>query len=184
VGTLRLGRKNAIHSRGDRLVGGIVTALGLLLLGAAWWAGNSRYTILKSWPTVEAAVTKSEVSRSSGLYGSSKTVYHTKIEFMFEAGGKQFTASSSDDSESRGGAQMTANNYAPGTRHAIRYNPANPNDIRFNAGYSVEFFLTPILFAVFGLSLVWFGLKLLWRSRSSKQASRRFSNIAGQDTSE
>jgi Protein of unknown function (DUF3592) len=159
---------------------GFVTALGLLLLGWALWKANS----LKSWPAVEAEVTKSEVSGPSshsssgtlvapGLTGSHKTVYSTKVEFRFAAAGKQFTASSSDESDDRGGANQTARGFVPGTRHTIRYNPANPNEIRFNAGYfnvvyTVMFFENPIFFGLLGLVLAGNGLRLLWKSRSMR----------------
>ena len=166
--------------RGDIWVGGFLTALGLLLLGGALWTANR----LKSWPAVEAEVTKSEVSgpfshSSSGtlvvpaLTGSHKTVYSTKVEFRFAAAGKQFTASSSDESDDRGGANQTARDFAPGTRHTIRYNPENPNEIRFNAGYlnvvyTIMFFLNPIAFGLSGLALTRYGLQWLWRSRSMR----------------
>jgi hypothetical protein len=158
-------------NRSDILVGKVLTALGLLLLAGAWWAGNR----LKSWPAVEAEVTKSEVSKLSSFasrdgYG---TAYRTKIEFRFDADGKQFTASSSEKSASHGGAQSTADMYAPGTRHTIRYNPANPNDISFNAGYfgvvyTLIFFLKPIFLGIFGLALTSQGLQCLWRTRSMR----------------
>jgi Protein of unknown function (DUF3592) len=162
--------------RVDIWVGGFVTALGLLLLGGALWSANR----LKSWPAVEAEVTKSEVSgpsRSSsdtlvvpGLTGSHKIVYSATVEFRFAAAGKQFTASGSEQSDDRGGANQTARNFAPGTRHTIRYNPANPNEVRFNPGYfnvvyTIMFFMNPIIFGLFGLGLAGGGLRWLWRSR-------------------
>ena len=152
-------------------VGKFLTALGLLLLVGAWWTGNR----LKSWPAVEAEVTKSEVSKLSSFgsrdgYGNS---YRAKIEFRFEADGKQFNASSSEKSASHGAAQSTADMYAPGTRHTIRYNLANPSDISFNAGYfgvvyTLLFFLKPIFLGIFGLALTSHGLQCLWRSRSMR----------------
>ncbi len=158
----------ANHSRGDIVFNGSITALGLLLLGGVWWMGNSRYTILKSWPAVDAQVTKSKVT-------SNEDVYHTNIEFRFEADGKQFTASSSDSSDNESAAQMIADTYAPGTRHTIRYNPANPNDIRFNAGYTPEFFVVPLVLGIPGVFLTLGGLRRLcaslyslWKSRSSQ----------------
>jgi len=169
-------------ARQDRVfirIQGFVTALGLLLLGWALWKANS----LKSWPEVEAEVTKCQVSGPSrfsgetlvipGLTGSHKTVYFTTVEFRFAAAGKQFTASSSDQSDDRGGANKTARGFAPGTRHTIRYNPANPNEIRFNAGYfnvvyTVIFFMNPIFFGLFGLGLAGCGLRVLWKSRSTR----------------
>ncbi len=161
----------ARHIRSDIPVGRFLTALGLFLLGGAWWTGNR----LKSWPAVEAEVTKSEVSKLSSFgsrngYGNA---YSTKIEFRFEVDGKQFTASSSEKSASHGGAQSTAAMYTPGTRHTICYNPANPNDISFNAGYfdvvyTLIFFLKPIFLGIFGLGLTSQGLQCLWRSRSMR----------------
>jgi hypothetical protein len=155
----------AKQSRGDIRVGGFVAALGLLLLGAAWWTGNR----LRSWPAVEAEVIQSEVSGPSHL-GSGKTFYYTKVEFRFAADGKQFTASSSDKSDSLWLAHQTATAFALGTRHTIRYNPASPNKISFNAGYfkpvyMVRFFLQPILLGMSGLALTGCSLQLVRKSR-------------------
>jgi hypothetical protein len=119
----------AKQRRGDVRVGEFLAALGLLLLGAAWWTGNR----LKSWPAVEAEVTQSEVSGPSHL-GPGKTRYYTKVEFRFAADRKQFTASSSDKSDSPWLAHQTATAFARGTRRTIRYNPASPNNVSFNAG--------------------------------------------------
>jgi uncharacterized protein DUF3592 len=151
--------------RGEVLVGGLLAALGLLLLGGAWWTGNNRFTILKYWPTVTAEVTKSEAYLSSSGSHSDRW-YRTKIEFRFEVDGKQFAASASEKSDSSSGAQMTAKAYAPGTRHTIRYNPANPNDIRFNTNDTVVFFLAPIVLGIFGLAATRIGLLWVWGARS------------------
>jgi Protein of unknown function (DUF3592) len=156
----------AKHRRGDILAGGLITAMGLLLLGGAWWTGNRQYTILKSWPTVEAEVTKSKVNLIRESHNS--LMHYTRIEFRFDADGKQFTASSSERSGTLGGAQMTAHTHAPGTRHTIRYNSANPNDIRFNADETIMFFSTPIVLGLAGLALTGGGLRWLWRARRSK----------------
>ena len=154
----------AKQRRGDIRVGGFLAALGLLLLGASWWTGNR----LRSWPAVEAEVTQSEVSGPSRL-GSGKTMYYTKVEFRFATDGKQFTASSSDKSDSPWLAHQTATAFAPGTRHTIRYNPASPNKISFNAGYfnpvyMFRFFLQPILLGMSGLVLIACGLQSLRKS--------------------
>jgi Protein of unknown function (DUF3592) len=163
--------KMARPIRSDISVGRFLTALGLLLLAGAWWTGNR----LKSWPAVDAEVTKSEVSKLSSFgsrngYGNA---YSTKIEFRFEADGEQFTVSSSEKSASHRGAQSAADMYTPGTRHTTRYNPANPNDISFNAGYfdvvyTLIFFLKPIFLGIFGLGLTSQGMQCLWRSRSMR----------------
>lgn len=152
--------------RADVFVGGCLAVLGLLLLGGAWWTGYNRYAILKYWPAATAEVTKSEAYLALGPSGSSGRTYRAKIEFRFEVDGKQFTQSVSEKNGTLGGAQMTAHAYAPGTRHIIRYNPANPNDIRYNMDDTIFFFLTPILLGVFGLAVTRIGLLWVWRARS------------------
>jgi hypothetical protein len=47
-------------------------------------------------------------------------------------------------------------------------NPANPNDIRFNADETIMFFSTPIVLGLAGLAITGGGLRWLWRSRRSK----------------
>jgi hypothetical protein len=100
-------------------------------------------------------------------------VYSATVEFRFAAAGKQFTASGSEQSDDRGGANQTARNFAPGTRHTIRYNPANSNEVRFNPGYfnvvdTIMFFMNPIIVGLFGLGLAGGGLRFPWKSRSMR----------------
>jgi hypothetical protein len=51
-----------------------------------------------------------------------------------------------------------ADRFARGTRHPIKYNPADPNDIRFNAEYSFRFFLLPIISGGLGLIFSFVGI--------------------------
>ena len=57
---------------------------------------------------------------------------------------------------------MVANTYSPGTNHTIRYNPANPNDIRFDR---VNAFETPVAVGIFGVAMLVIGLRWLFRCR-------------------
>ena len=74
-------------------------------------------------------------------------MYQAEIEFRYTIDGKPFeTPSRSDYSTSDYEAmKRIAAAYSPGTRHMVRYNPTNPNDIRMNAGYNFGFFLAPII---------------------------------------
>ena len=70
----------------NKLVGGIFTVVGLALLGAGWRAGNRQYTILKSWPTLEAEVTNSRVSHHvshDSKRNTDTTMYEAEIEFRY-----------------------------------------------------------------------------------------------------
>jgi ABC-type Na+ efflux pump permease subunit len=149
------------QNRSDILVGKLIIALGMLLIAGALWAIYGRYVIFSSWPTVDAQVTKSEISGPIRMQRGDR-VYYTRIEFQFLADGKQFTASARDKSDNRSGAQMVANTYSPGTHHTIRYNPANPNDIRFDV---VNMFETPVAVGIFGVAMLVIGLRWLSRCR-------------------
>jgi len=152
------------QNRSDILVGKLISALGAIVLAGALWAIHSRYVIFTSWPRVDAEVTKNEIIGPVQLPrgGATKSVYYTRIQFQFVADGTQFTASVRDQSDNWSGAKMTANTYSPGTHHTIRYNPANPNDIRFDI---VNAFETPVAVGIFGTAMLVIGLRWLLRGR-------------------
>jgi Protein of unknown function (DUF3592) len=151
------------QKRVDIIIGWVITGLGVLVLGGSLWAVYGRYIIFTRWPTVEAEVAKSEAGGSFGSAGRGRgrnSVYYTTIEFQFLADGKQFNTSVSETSDNLSAAKLLAGVYAPGTRHTIRYNSANPNDIRFSLE---ETFMVPVVFVLVGCALVFIGLKWLQR---------------------
>jgi len=157
----------------NKLVGGILATVGIVLLAIGWKVGDRQYTILKSWPSVEAEVTKSQVTQhiSHSQNGGDTTMYEARIEFQYSLEDRQFTASSTPGYSTSSYSQMKhmADTYAPGTRHAIRYNPENPNDIRFNAGYSFGFFMGPIILGGMGVLFTGLGIGLLVVGGSSQR---------------
>jgi uncharacterized protein DUF3592 len=115
---------------------------------------------------VEAEVAKSEVAKGFGstVRGRGrKSVYYTTVEFQFVADGKQFNTSVSETSDNLSAAQILASAYAPGTRHTIRYNALNPNDVRFSVEVT---FMVPVVFVITGCALVFIGWK--WLQRPAK----------------
>ena len=157
----------------NKLVGGIFTVVGLALLGTGWWAGNRQYTILKSWPTLEAEVTNSRVTHHvshDSRRSTDTTMYEAEIEFRYTVDGRQFTTPSTPGYSTSSYSEMKrmADTYTPGTRHTIRYNPANPNDIRFNAGYNFGFFMLPVVFGGMGVVFTGLGIGLLVAPRSGQ----------------
>lgn len=143
--------------------------MGLLLLGIAAWSGNRQSTILKHWPTVDAQVTSSRVNR--GRDGDGKSMFTTEIEFRYVVSGKEYRTPSSSPYSSSSYTEMkkTADTYAAGTTHSIRYNPADPNDIRFDVGYNFGFFFLPILLGAMGLVFAGVGSGLLFAARNAQQ---------------
>ncbi len=138
-----------------KLLGAIPLLLGLGLLVGAGFYFSHQYNILKKWPTVDAEVVRSELAshRSQSANGGSTRVYQALIDFRYTVDGKTYAASAGSDysTSSRSEMQQKVDIYAPGTHHPIRYNPANPYDIRYDAGLTFGFFLGPFILAVSGL---------------------------------
>lgn len=150
-----------------KIVGGVFTPVGLALLGFGLWTGNRQVTIMKTWPTVDAEVTKSDVTRGRDREGT--TMYGVEIEFRYTVNGKDYATPSSAGYRSSSYTEMKgkADAYAPGTRHPVRYNPSDPSDIRFDVGYNFGFFFLPVLLSGMGLIFGGVGSGLLLASRSA-----------------
>ncbi len=157
-----------LAASGDRtaiLVGGIFFVVGLALLGGAVWSGDSQYAILKTWVKTDATVIESTLTK--GRDSQNSTMYGTEFEFRYTVNGKEYQtpASSSYQSSSYVEMKRKVDAFAQGTQHPILYNPADPNDIRFDAGYSFGFFLLPVILGGMGLVFtavgggIWIGFR-------------------------
>jgi hypothetical protein len=138
-----------------KLIGALPLLIGLgLLVGAGFYAKHQS-TILNKWPTVDAEVVRSDLAShwSQSTHGGNMRVYQALIDFRYTVAGKAYAASAGSDysTSSRAEMQQKVDTYAPGTHHPIRYNPANPYDIRYDAGLTFGFFLGPFVLAVSGL---------------------------------
>ena len=69
-----------------KFVGEIFTAVGIVLLAVGAWVGHRQYTILKSWPSVEAEVTKSQVTQHQSQnpnHPGTTMPYKAELEFRW-----------------------------------------------------------------------------------------------------
>ncbi len=135
----------------------IFLLVGLGLLGGAGLSGYRRYTILTMWPSAEGVVLDSELyrHRSDFIRKSGGTVL-----FGYTVAGANYKSCVSSPYVSRSYKvqQELGERYAPGSRHAIRYNPEDPNEIRFEVGYNIGFFLVPLVLCFIGIVLSMLGL--------------------------
>jgi hypothetical protein len=151
-------------TRPFRLIGGIFAATSFLLLGVAAWSAHRQYTVITTWPAVDATVLDSRVTHETGMStGNSSqdtTMYKTEIEFQYRVGGKDYTTPSESNYSSSSYAEMkrNADAFPPGSVRRILYNPSDPNDITFSAGYTFGFFFLPVLFTGMGLLFAVMGL--------------------------
>src|SRR5271157_2050784 len=75
-------------NKAARGVGLVFLIAGLGLLGGAGYTGKHQYSILKSWPTVDAR-TKSRVTREPGP-NTPHSMYSVEIEFRYRTDGKEY----------------------------------------------------------------------------------------------
>ncbi len=158
----------AYRSRNPRVVNGIFSIVGSLLLAAGAWVGHRQYTIVATWPSVDAEVTSSRVIHGRDTKGSA--MYGAEIEFRYTVRGRERRTPSSlaYETSSYRSVKRKVDQYAPGTVHPIRYNPANPDDIRFDAGYNFGFFLFPVILGGMGALFAGIGIAGLVVSRKAQ----------------
>ena len=138
-----------------KVIGAFPLLLGLGLLAGGCFSAKRQYTIVKDWPSADAVVMRSElVSRQKRMaHNRLATLYQAHIDFRYAVAGKQYTAPAGSDYSSSNYAAMKqrveAN--APGTHHSIRYDPANPYAIRYDADYTFSFFGGPLTLLLSGL---------------------------------
>lgn len=115
--------------------------LGFLGLASPFYW--QQYKILRHWPSVDAEVTGSRVLV---LQTPSGPLHDIEVHFAFSVEGRPYTGviHSNHLSTSRARKDKQAAEFPAGSRHVIRYNPADPSDVRAHVGYNVHFFAVPI----------------------------------------
>jgi len=134
---------------------------GLGLLTGGFFSGRSQYNILKNWPKVDATVAKSEIT--TGHDNDNTAMYGAEFEFRYTVRGKEYQTPASSGYKTSSYKEMkhTVDIFAPGTQHALLYDPADPSEIRWDAGYNFSFFLVPICLGGMGIIFAGVGV-LVW----------------------
>ncbi len=129
----------------------IFGVIGVGALAGGGLLAQKQFTILNDWPVAEGEVISSEITRHTSSDDDS-TTYGVTVIFRFEYDGATHEASADRGytTSSYNSMKRVSEKFAPRTRHPIRVNPQQPQDIRFNAGYTFEFFGVSIFVAVFG----------------------------------
>jgi hypothetical protein len=151
----------------------IFAGAGIALLAAAGWTGYRQYTMMTQWPSVEAEVVKSQVTHHQSQSSRSTTtsdMYTAEIVFRYSVEGRDYLTPSTTGYSSSSYPEMKrrADSFPPGSRPTIQYNPLDPNDIRFNAGYNFDFFFLPLLLGGMGIVFTGFGVGFLYASRKER----------------
>ena len=144
--------------------------LGFLGLSAPmYW---SQYQILRDWPAVEARVVSSVVIAVPTQGGGD--LHDIEVRFAYAVDGRPYVGviHSNHLSTHRARKERQAQQFPVGSLQPIRYNPADPRDVRAQVGYNVHFFAVPIFVSGVGLLFLIFGL-LIWlvSSRGTRAAA-------------
>ncbi len=153
--------------------------IGLTMLGLSGWELIDRLVILRTWPEVQAEVIRSKMfshvvtserqERDSSDRSRTRTVrtnttmYGAQLELRYTVNGQEYKTSTSAGYETSDAGTMNdlVERYAPGTRHAIRYEPSNPGNIRIEVGNNLVFFGLPLFAGIMGTIVTGFGALLL-----------------------
>lgn len=147
----------AVDDKTLKWVGAGFGIVGLIMLSVGGFLAWKQVTILKAWPQADATVAESNVTN----YVSEGTVMYTaEISFRYNVAGREYVSPAPSDFSSSNRREITrkAEAHPVGSRHRIKYNPEDPEDIRFGAGYTLGFFFLPLIFV--GLGSILAGIPL------------------------
>ena len=128
----------------------IVGGLFLIFSLPFFWG---QMQVLRSWPVRQAQVLSSRVV----VEPTSKhdQLYSAKLEIVYAVDGRPVTAElTSFQSSNYEETARRAAEFPVGSRHAIRYDPNNPTQVRIGAGWNQRFFAVPLITAGVGLGFV------------------------------
>lgn len=150
--------------------------LGFLGLSAPMYWGQ--YKILRDWPAVEGTVVSSIVIAvpTAGAGG----LHDIEVRFSYLVNGRRYMGiiHSNHLSANRARKEKQAEQFPAGSRHALRYNPQDPRDIRAQVGYNVHFFAVPVFVSGVGAIFLVLGL-LIWLVSSRGQRAATASPARG-----
>lgn len=141
--------------------------LGINLLGASLWTGYRPYKIMETWPTAEGEVVHTEIysrtTRPLGAQAASGTIYGAASVFRYAVDGQPYLSQADNGYRTSSQAEMAkwVQQFAEGTHHTIRYDPADPSRISLAAGFDAASFAPALAFLRWALVLGAVGLLLL-----------------------
>jgi hypothetical protein len=140
--------------RGLRSAGYVCLALAVVLLGAAIWIAAPHLDEAFRWKKVEAEVVRSEFVKGHDAKGLLQ--FDFKVLFGYQAEGKRHLvlANSNFNTHNFPWIIATSLNYAPKATRTIIYRPGNPEDIRFEAGFTWRNFRYPVAFTGCAMALM------------------------------
>ena len=128
----------------------ILCTLAVILSLPFFWR---QYQVLQTWPETKAQVLRSEVVTQPAP--PHEQLYAAKLQVLYTVDGKPITAELiSFQSQNYQQTADRAAQFPVGSRHLVRYDPHAPAQARIGAGWTLRFFLVPLVMlgmgAIFG----------------------------------
>ena len=138
---------------------GRLLAGGLLFLFVAAGLLVRQFLFLATWPETDAIVTGTQIlEEKSGSNG--RTLYRSQVDVRYDLHGQAVKgrAVSTFWTSDRAKTQEKLAGFVAGARKKVRYNPSNPDELRFDADLGLESLQVPLLSGAVGLVLLvaWF----------------------------
>jgi hypothetical protein len=99
--------------------------------------------VLQSWPVRQAQVSRSEVVATPTGHDQ---IYSAQIQIVYVVNGQPVTTElTSFQSNNYEETTRRAAEFPVGSRHAVRYDPGNPKQVRIDASWNRRFFAVPLI---------------------------------------
>ena len=126
------------------IVGGLFA-----VMSAPFFLGQIK--VLRSWPVAQAQIIKSDVISQPAP--KHEQLYAAQLQIAYVVNGQPITVDlTSFQSSNYQETVHRAAEFAPGSRHDIRYDPNNPTQARIGAGWNRRFFAVPLITLGCGLA--------------------------------
>ncbi len=123
---------------------------GLAAIGLGVPFFLKEYKIVRDWPAAQAHIHGSEVVE---MTAAGERLYATRFELSFTTGDRLnvVTVNAYEQGTDRKTVEAAASRYPAGSYALVRYNPANPSEIRLDTDQPRRFFRIPIALGITGL---------------------------------
>jgi hypothetical protein len=152
----------------------IFCALSVILSLPFFWR---QYQVLQTWPQTQAQVIRSEVVMQPSP--PHQQIYAASLQLLYTVDARPITAELIifQSQNSRQTAARAAQ-FPVGSRHPVRYDPLAPTQARIGAGWTVRFFIVPLVILGIGAILGSIAAAFLMSARFLRSRQRHGSSSA------
>ena len=128
----------AHESIGLKIIGAIVVAFGLVIIGGGLWLADSEWSKVAKWPRTIGVLVDKKIFR-----GGARLIFEYEV-----TGGR--SAGRVDRYGQEEEIRTFLEPYRVGASYPIGYNPENAPEVEFHLGYNWDLFRVPIAVMMFG----------------------------------